>query len=129
MSTNPLAHDDAQVVPTKRAAATCSGRTLDVVHHSQERFYELLEDGASVGMLIYERSPSQTSLTHALIREDQRGRGLGSTLIASALDDLVGRGTTLVARCDSVARFLANNADYQSRVRTDVGRQGHATDH
>lgn len=90
--------------------------TIEVIHHQSERFYELLDDGMSVGLLIYEKNPQQTSITHAMVREDRRGHGLGRILIASALDDLTASRTEIANYCSTVARFLDRNPDYKRRV-------------
>ncbi|MDF1606334.1 GNAT family N-acetyltransferase [Nocardioides sp. YIM 152315] len=113
---------------------------VEVVHHAEDRFYELLADGTSVALLVYEKNLQQVGITHAVVREDRRGHGLGTTLIASALDDLVAAGTRVANYCDSVARFLDKFPDYRRRVRGEsepltAGRRagmtgaGDATDH
>lgn len=95
---------------------------VELIHHERERFYELMEDGASVGLLIYERNPSRTSITHAMVRKDRRGRGLGSVLMAGALDHLYANNSNILVYCDSVAQFLVRHPDYRSRLNPEAQR-------
>jgi len=108
--------DAGQPVPISDLVEPHAHGTIEVIHHKFERFYELLDDGMSVGLLIYEKNPRQTGITHAMVREDRRGHGLGRILIASALDDLTATGTKITNYCSSVARFLDSNPDYKRRI-------------
>lgn len=108
--------DGGQSVPVSHLVTAHSEGTVEVIHHPSERFYELLDNDVSVALLVYERNPRQTGITHAMVREDRRGRGLGTTLIASALDDLTATGGKIANYCDSVARFLAKYPEYSRRI-------------
>ena len=108
--------DAGQPVPVSDLVEPDAQGTIEVIHHQSERFYELLDDGMSVGLLIYEKNPRQTGITHAVVREDRRGHGLGRILIASALNDLTASGTRIANYCNSVARFLDRNPDYRRRI-------------
>lgn len=108
--------DAGRPVPVSNLVEPGAHGTIEVIHHPSERFYELLEDSLSVGLLIYEKNPRQTGITHAMVREDRRGHGLGRILIASALDDLAVTGTKIANYCNIVARFLDRNPDYKRRI-------------
>jgi len=107
--------DGGRAVPVSDLVISDSSR-IEVIHHPSERFYELLDDGISVALLVYEQSPQQTTITHATVREDRRGHGLGTTLIATAVPDLVSPGRKIANYCDSVARFLDKHPDYEKFV-------------
>jgi predicted GNAT family acetyltransferase len=94
-------------------------RPIEVIHHPAERFYELLDAGTSLALLIYETDSDQTAITHAMVREDRRGNGLGSTLIASALNDLAAAGAKVKNYCTSVADFLGKHPEYERLVDSD----------
>lgn len=97
-------------------------RPIEVIHHPAERFYELLAAGTSLALLVYEKDSRQTAITHAMVREDRRGNGLGSTLIASALDHLATSGAKVTNYCASVAAFLDKHPEYKRLVA--VGAKG-----
>ncbi|WP_406054416.1 GNAT family N-acetyltransferase [Kribbella sp. NBC_00889] len=92
---------------------------IEVLHHESDRFYELLDGGMSVALLVYEQSPDRTAITHAMVREDQRGRGYGTTLIATALPHLAASGGTIANYCNSVSRFLEKHPDFKTFVDAD----------
>lgn len=99
--------------------------TVELIHHQKERFYELMEEGVSVGLLIYEQNASRTGITHAMVREDRRGQGLGSVLMAGALDHLYANNSNISVYCDSVAQFLIRHPGYRSRLNPEARRQDH----
>lgn len=107
---------NGEQVPTSLIVKPRVDGMVDVLHHPVERFYELTEDGMSVGLFIYEQNPSRTSITHVMVRGDRRGLGLSTILIASALDHLAQSGANILVYCDAVADFLHKNPDYMSRV-------------
>ncbi|SDE32453.1 hypothetical protein SAMN04489747_3116 [Auraticoccus monumenti] len=111
------------MLPPTSLVSTGSAGAVRVLHHAAERFYELLEDGVSVGMLIYETSPGHSSITHAMVRADRRGRGLGATLISTALDHLAATGAPVRVHCATVAGFLQRFPEYTDRVQP-TGHRG-----
>lgn len=108
--------DQGTPVPVVDFDLTDVTQPIEVIHHPAERFYELLEAGTSLALLVYEKDRERTAITHAMTREDRRGNGLGTTLIASALDDLVASGAKVTSYCASVAAFLDKHPEYKSLV-------------
>lgn len=108
--------DGARVMPLSDLGASDADSAIEIVHHESARFYELLESGTSLALLVYEQGPRQTSITHAMVRDDQRGRGLGTTLIATVLPHLAGSGARVTNYCESVERFLQKHPSFQSLV-------------
>jgi predicted GNAT family acetyltransferase len=105
--------DAGRAVPVSDLVVPDSNGVVEVIHHESERFYELLDGGASVALLVYEKNSQQTGITHAMVREDRRKHGFGTTLIATALPDLARSGGKITNYCDSVARFLGKHPDYK----------------
>jgi uncharacterized protein len=108
--------DDGTPVPVVDFNLIHVTRPIEVIHHPAERFYELLDAGTSLALLVYEKDSHQTAITHAMVREDRRGNGLGSTLIASALDHLATSGANVTNYCASVAAFLDRHPEYKRLV-------------
>lgn len=79
---------------------------LTVVEDDELRRYELLVARTTVGTLDFRRLGRRRVLGHTEIAADQRGRGLGTTLIKAVLDDLVATGVRVTNYCPAVEHFL-----------------------
>lgn len=108
--------DAVRAVPVANIDRSELTGQIEIIHHPVERFYELLDDGTSTALLIYENDGHRIVITHAMVREERRGNGLGTTLIASALDDLTAAGAKVGNYCASVAAFLDKHPDYKTLV-------------
>jgi predicted GNAT family acetyltransferase len=58
--------------------------------------YELVVDGDIAGEILYRRSPDRIALVHTEVSPSLEGQGLGSRLVAAALDDVP---RTRASRC------------------------------
>lgn len=86
---------------------------LDVRDEPRQDRYVLLEDGEEVGFLDYRSRDGVLALTHAEVRADRRGEGLGDALVAGALDDVRTRGAKVVPLCGFVAGYLRDHPEEQ----------------
>ncbi|TCC26851.1 GNAT family N-acetyltransferase [Kribbella speibonae] len=87
-------------------------RELTVVEDDELRRYELLVAGSTVGTLDFRLLGPRRVLGHTEIAADQRGHGLGTTLIKAVLDDLVATGVRVTNYCPAVERFLQEHPQY-----------------
>ena len=78
--------------------------------------YVLEIDGDNVGTLEYEDDGDVVDLVHTEVDPSRRERGLGSELVAGALDDLRGKGRRVRATCPFVRRFVDGHPDYADLV-------------
>ncbi|HEX4255482.1 MAG TPA: GNAT family N-acetyltransferase [Streptosporangiaceae bacterium] len=88
------------------------GETLEVVHHEDERFYELMVDGQFGGLLVYGRGDHRIVFTHTFIAEGFRGRGLSNFMIQSTLDDVRAHGVTVTNFCPVLDHFFETHPGY-----------------
>jgi uncharacterized protein len=88
------------------------GQTLEVVHHSDERFYELLVDGQFGGLVVYEAHGSRYIFTHTFIAEGHRGQGLSQVLLRGVMEDVKARHITVTNYCPVLDRFIERNPEY-----------------
>ena len=91
---------------------------VTVVHHADDEYYELLVDGQQAGLLVYHVIGSRLSITHTIIEETYRGRGLAWVLIGRALDDIRTRSVTVSNYCAVVRRFVEKNPEYHDLLTT-----------
>lgn len=91
---------------------------VEVVHHADNRFYELLVDGQFAGLVVYEAADGRYVFTHTFVAEGYRGRGLSQVLIRGVLDDVQARQVTATNRCPIMDRFVQNNPEYSPLINT-----------
>jgi predicted GNAT family acetyltransferase len=83
------------------------------VRKDQERFrYELVEDGAVVGVADYREQGDAVVFHHTLIDPVRRGQGLGAVLVQGALDDVRATGGRVVPVCWYVGQFIDTHSGY-----------------
>ena len=72
----------------------------------EESRYEIRDGDRVLGLAAYERRGETTVFTHTEIDPDVGQDGLGSTLVRAALDDVRGRGGSVVAQCSFVRGWI-----------------------
>ena len=97
---------------------------LTVVRRPDERRYELLLNGEHAGELIYrERDGNVVAFLHTEVEPNLERRGLGTELVAGALDDARERGLQVVPICPFVAAFVRRHPGYADLVVDDPARR------
>jgi uncharacterized protein len=91
-----------------------------VVRDNQaERRYELLFGDELVGEILYGTKPGAVVLVHTEVEPAAEGTGLGSRLVAEALDDIRSRGLSVVPLCPFVAAYIRHHPEYADLVLRD----------
>jgi predicted GNAT family acetyltransferase len=98
--------------------STPASPAVTVVHHPEDEYYELLVDGQQAGLLVYHVIGSHLSITHTVIEQTYRGRGLSWVLVGRALDDIRTSGVTVSNYCAVVRRFVEKNPEYDDLLST-----------
>jgi predicted GNAT family acetyltransferase len=78
--------------------------------------YEISEDGELAGFVAYHRRPRLIAFVHTEIDPRFEGRGLGSVLVAGALDDARERGLAVLPFCPFVNAYIQHHPEYQDLV-------------
>lgn len=78
--------------------------------------YEIWVDGELAGFTQFRVDGAVATFPHTEISPDYEGRGLATTLIRAALDDMRSRGFTVVPRCPFVRAFIEKHPEYQDLV-------------
>lgn len=103
-------------IPSSSDGATGPDEDRVVELVADERRYILLLDGQRVGFTTYVDHDSQRVFVHTEIDMDHSGKGLASTLVAAALDDVRARGLRVVAICPFTAAYLRGHREYDGMV-------------
>jgi len=96
---------------------------VTVRDNPQSLCYEVLIDGEVIGTIVYEHSGPRTVFLHTIVEPEFRGRGIATTLVKTALDDLRAKGRPLSNYCNFVSEFIADHPDYADLL--DPEHPGH----
>ena len=77
--------------------------------------YELTVDGA-VAFIDHVGEGDAIAFLHTEVPESMAGKGIGSRLVKSALDDARRHGFKVVPRCPFVREYVARHPEYQDIV-------------
>jgi uncharacterized protein len=78
--------------------------------------YELWVGDELAGTIRYRASEETVALIHTEISPDFEGRGLGSKLVAGALDDIRDRGLRVIPICRFVRSYLERHPEHADLV-------------
>src|SRR3954454_4902729 len=92
---------------------------VSVVDNAEELRYELHLDGVFVAEIRYRLEPGARVLVDVDVEPRLGGHGLGSRLVAGALDDLRARGLAVIPHALFVADFLRLHPEYADLVTAD----------
>ena len=95
-----------------------------VTDNPAELRYELTVDGELAGEIRYRRVPGGLALVHTEVDPKRQRRGLGSALVAGALDDARERGLRVVPVCPFVDAYVRGHPAYGDLVVDDPARRG-----
>jgi predicted GNAT family acetyltransferase len=89
---------------------------LTVTDNAGERRYEARAGEEVIGFIDYRLAPGQMRLLHTEVDRDVEGEGVGSLLVARALDDIRLRGLEVVPFCPFVLAFIKRHPEYSDLV-------------
>ncbi|MGI9084383.1 MAG: GNAT family N-acetyltransferase [Aeromicrobium sp.] len=88
--------------------------TTAVVHIPEAGRYEIHVDGRSAGFTqAKDRDDGTVLFPHTVIDDAYEGQGLGSILVAGALDDVRRSGKRIHVTCEYVNGFLEKHPEYE----------------
>jgi predicted GNAT family acetyltransferase len=78
--------------------------------------YEISSDGELAGFVVYELRGPSVAVMHTEIDDRYEGQGLGSRLVAAALDDIRAQGSSVLPFCPFARSFIASHPEYLELV-------------
>lgn len=87
-----------------------------VTDNPEEDRYEAFADGELAGCTVYRLRPGRISFVHTEIEDRFEGHGIGSKLVAEALDDARRRGLGVLPFCPFVNAFIERHREYVDLV-------------
>jgi predicted GNAT family acetyltransferase len=89
---------------------------VTVVDEPGANRYVIDADAERVGLLSYRIDGDQIALVHTEIQSAVARRGLGSELVAFALNDARSRGLSVLPRCPFVRAYIKQHPEYRDLV-------------
>ena len=81
--------------------------------------YEARRGDSLLGQIRYRTEPGLVVLVHTDVANSVEGSGVGSALVAGALDDIRSRGLRVVPVCPFVAAYIRRHPAYAPLVAPD----------
>lgn len=98
---------------------------ITVVHRPDERRYQLLVGGEHAGEIVYrDRGNDVLAFLHTEVDPKLQRKGLGSALVAGALDDVRDRGLRVVPLCPFVDAYIRGHPKEGDLLADDPARRG-----
>lgn len=89
---------------------------LTVAGNADRRRYEARLGSKVVGFIMYRHEPGRMTLIHTEVDAALEGEGVGSQLVAGALDDIRARGLAVVPICPFVSAYIGRHPEYSDLV-------------
>ena len=86
-----------------------------VTNNEAQQRYEL-DVGGDLAVAAYRRQGNVVTFTHMEVPQALEGIGIGTRLIAAALEDVRQRGLRIVPECPFVASYVARHPDMHDLV-------------
>jgi predicted GNAT family acetyltransferase len=87
-----------------------------IADNPQRKRYEIRADGEVAGFVTYRRQSGQIEFVHTEIGDRFEGQGLGSKLVAFALDDARNQGLAVLPSCPFVKGYIQRHREYADLV-------------
>jgi uncharacterized protein len=115
--TDPGAGATTGAHPPYRRVSMSDGISVDDV--PGEHRFELRVDGELAGHIDYRKQGRHLALVHTEVSDAFGGRGLGSRLVAGALDQVRARGGSVLPVCPFVRTYSGRHKGYLELVPAD----------
>jgi predicted GNAT family acetyltransferase len=96
---------------------------ITVRDNTESQTYDALIGDQVIGTIVYEHAGPRLVFRHTIVEPEFRRRGIGTTLVTRALDDVRAKGVTLTNYCGFVSEFIAAHPGYADLI--DAEHPGH----
>jgi hypothetical protein len=87
--------------------------TLTVENQPEQSRYVIVREGEVIGVAEYEHRSDAIVFTHTEVDPEKREKGMASTLVQAALDDVRDNtGLRVIAACPYVRHWISEHPDY-----------------
>lgn len=89
---------------------------FEIANNSQRRRWEARLDGEPVAYAEYRTRPGRVIFTHTVVEPEYEGRGIGSRLAKTALDDAIARGLRITVYCPFIRAYVERHPEYEPSI-------------
>ena len=89
---------------------------VQVSDNPEKHRYEVVIDGEVAGASYYRDRDDVRVVTHTEVADEFEGQGVGSRLVAGALDDIRARGLRVTPLCPFAAAYIERHPEYADLV-------------
>ncbi|MEO8186781.1 MAG: GNAT family N-acetyltransferase [Burkholderiaceae bacterium] len=92
-----------------------------LVNDAGARRYRLMMNNEEVGYSEYDPvAPASILIKHTEVLQRHEGKGFGSHLVRSMLDDIRRQGKTVIPICPYAMNYIRKHREYLDMVRADI---------
>ncbi len=88
---------------------------LDIVHNQAAKRFETTIDGQT-GYISYQERNDTLVYDHTIVPQQLGGQGVGSALVAYALDYARDQDKKVIPQCSFVASYISKHPEYQDLI-------------
>ncbi len=85
---------------------------ITVTRNDEHGRFEATLDGEVAGYAEFRLRDGVIEFTHTVVEDRFEGRGVGSTLVSEALDQVRAEGLEVVATCEFVKSYIERHQEY-----------------
>ena len=94
---------------------------IDTVNNNTEKHRFELEVEGHLAAAYYEREGNVITFEHTEVPAELGGKGVGSSLVRGALDQVRADGLKVVAQCPFVKAWIGKNPTYADLLKSEAG--------
>jgi predicted GNAT family acetyltransferase len=96
--------------------STSAEPAVSVADHPDQHRFEAELSGSVVGLAAYHLDENTIVFTHTEVSDEAEGKGVGSALAKTALDDARSRNLRVVPQCQFIAGYIGRHSEYLDLV-------------
>ena len=85
---------------------------ITVSRNDERHRFEAILDGEVAGYAEFRLGEGRIDFTHTVVEDAYEGKGVGSTLVGEALDQVRAEGLEVVATCPFVKSYIERHREY-----------------